>query len=167
MSLRQVSVSALVEPLPAEGSADADALLALEEGTQERPLALGSILAEAGPGVDGVVLVARDEAGGTGGALVGMASARVQGDEAHVIRIAVDPAHRRRGVGRALLAALVAWARSRDASAVLLEVRATNVAAQQLYVAAGFGAEGRRRGYYPDGEDALLWRLALPGPGRD
>jgi len=46
---------------------------------------------------------------------------------------------------------------------VLLEVRASNAAAQALYTAAGFVADGRRPGYYPDGEDALLWRLDLVG----
>ena len=32
------------------------------------------------------------------------------------------------------------------------------------YAPAGFTVDGRRPGYYPDGEDALLWRLPLAGP---
>ena len=43
----------------------------------------------------------------------------------------------------------------------MLEVRAGNVAAQQLYGAAGFMQDGRRPRYYPDGEDALLLRRPL------
>jgi ribosomal-protein-alanine N-acetyltransferase len=156
-------VSELTPPLPSPGTEDGDALLALEAATQERPLALDGVLAEARGDVDGIVLVARDE---HGGALVGMASGRMLVDEAHVMRIAVSEASRRQGTGRALLDGLVAWARERSAGAVLLEVRAGNTPAQALYVAAGFVADGRRPGYYPDGEDALLWRLALAGAGR-
>ena len=161
-----VTVSLLTAPLPAPGSVDADALLALEAATQDRPLALDGVIAEATGTVDGVVLVAREGGEAERGAIVGMASARLLVDEAHVIRLAVDETARRRGIGRALLDGLVDWARARDASGMLLEVRASNAAAQALYVAAGFVADGRRPGYYPDGEDALLWRLAFTGAGR-
>jgi ribosomal-protein-alanine N-acetyltransferase len=156
-----VTIEHLGVPLPAPDSADAVALLALEVATQARPLPLAAVLAEAGGDVDGVVAVARD----TGGAIVGMASARLQVDEVHVIRVAVDASQRRRGTGRALLDALVRWARERSAQAVLLEVRDGNAPAGALYAAAGFVPDGRRPRYYPDGEDALLWRLVLADPG--
>ena len=146
-------VVALVPPLPTDRSSDARALLALERATQDRPLALPALLAEAGPDVDGVVLVARD-----GGSIVGMASARLLGAEAHVIRLAVDDARRRHGIGRALLDGLVAWSERVGAPALLLEVRAGNAAALALYASAGFLVDGRRLRYYPDGEDALLLR---------
>jgi ribosomal-protein-alanine N-acetyltransferase len=153
-----VTVHRLAPPLPEVGSLDADAIVALETATQDRPLPLDAVLAEArgGPGT-GVVLVARD----TAGRLVGMASARMLVDEAHVIRLAVEEVARRRGVGRALLDGLVGWAEEHGAAAVLLEVRAGNVGARALYAASGFVAEGSRPRYYPDGEDALLWRLTL------
>ena len=156
------TVRPLVPPLPVDGSPDAEALLALERSTQHRPLALPALLAEAGPDVDCVVLVAREV-----DRIVGMASARVLGAEAHVIRLAVDGDHRRRGVGRALLDGLVRW--SEDAGApVLLEVRAGNAAALALYADAGFAVEGTRPRYYPDGEDALLLRrpIAAAAGGR-
>ncbi len=164
MSAGRITVAALVEPLPEPGSIDADGILALEVATQDRPLALEGVLAEARSEVDGVVLVARDTR--TDDRPVGMASARRQVDEVHVIRMAVDATWRRQGVGRALLGGLIDWARSRDAVAVVLEVRSTNVAAQELYAAAGFVVDGRRPQYYSDGEDALLWRLMLTGDGR-
>jgi len=151
-----VTVHPLTSPLPVEGSVDADAIVALEAATQDRPLTLDGVLAEARVGA-GVVLVARDEEG----RIVGMASGRRLVDEAHVIRLAVDAASRRRGIGRALLDGLVAWAQRCGAVAVLLEVREGNVAARSLYARAGFVAEGRRPRYYPDGEDALLWRRTL------
>jgi len=141
------------------GGSDAAALLALESATQDRPLALATLLAETAP--QGTVLVARHAGPDAPGALVGFASARLLVDEAHVMRLAVDTAARRQGIGRALLDGLVAWARSVDAVAVVLEVRADNVAARALYAAAGFTQDGLRPRYYPDGEDARLLRLPL------
>lgn len=75
--------------------------------------------------------------------------------------MAVDPAARRRGLGQALLEAVLAWAAERGARRVGLEVRASNAAALGLYRRMGFAEEGRRVGYYADPpEDALV--LARP-----
>ena len=154
------SVDILTAPLPTDGSPDGEGLLALERATQQRPLTLAGLLREAERDVPGVVLVARDGDAGAG-AIVGMASARLLGGEAHVVRLAVDTAHRRAGVGRALLDGLIDWATGARAPALLLEVRAGNDPALALYAAAGFAVDGRRPRYYPDGEDALLLRRAL------
>jgi ribosomal-protein-alanine acetyltransferase len=76
--------------------------------------------------------------------------------------IAVAEAARRRGVGRGLMNALIAEARSRGAADVFLEVRADNPAAQDLYRSLGFAVIGRRAAYYqPEGIDALVMRLSL------
>ena len=53
--------------------------------------------------------------------------------------LAVAPAHRRRGVGRQLLAAVEDAARALGCCKVTLEVRADNPTAEQLYRALGFG----------------------------
>lgn len=91
--------------------------------------------------------------------LLGVAVAwRVAGD-AHVMELAVRPSARRRGVGRALLEAACASAdatSSPGGGACLLEVRESNTAALALYEGAGFQRVGRRKRYYPDGEDAIL-----------
>jgi ribosomal-protein-alanine N-acetyltransferase len=137
----------------------ASALLALEAATEQRPLGLDALLRESEP--DGVLLLARD--GGPNGALVGLASARLLVDEAHVVRLAVDAAWRRRGIGRTLLEGLTAWALDIGADALVLEVRVGNEAALELYAEAGMTIEGRRPHYYPDGEDALLLRRSLGG----
>jgi [ribosomal protein S18]-alanine N-acetyltransferase len=91
-------------------------------------------------------------------------------DEVHLIDLAVAPEARRRGLGRALLTALIGEARARDARLVLLEVRASNAPALELYRSAGFFEHGVRRAYYSDnGEDAVEMRLTLtpetPIPG--
>lgn len=90
---------------------------------------------------------------------------RVIAGEAELLTLAVPGAERRRGKGRALLAAFAAEAGRRGARSAFLEVAAGNSAALQLYRAAGWHAVGRRQGYYrhPQGgaEDALVLRRAL------
>ncbi|RGC70697.1 ribosomal-protein-alanine N-acetyltransferase [Micromonospora sp. MW-13] len=80
-------------------------------------------------------------------------------DEAWVQNIAVRRDAQRRGVGRALLEALLAEAARRGARSTLLEVAADNAPAQRLYAAYGFEPIGVRRGYYqPSNTDALVMR---------
>jgi len=77
--------------------------------------------------------------------------------------IVVAPAARRKGLGKGLLAALIAAAKETNSTSVFLEARESNTAARTLYESAGFGPTGRRKAYYTNpGEDAVLYRLALP-----
>lgn len=78
--------------------------------------------------------------------------------------MAVDPAARRQGVGRALLGAVLAWGADHGARRMGLEVRASNAAARMLYQRMGFGEEGRRAGYYrnPEEDALLLGRVVTP-----
>ena len=96
-----------------------------------------------------------------GGFLLG----RVIADEAELLTLAVDPALRRRGIARALLAQFLEVARDRGATRAFLEVAADNAAALALYLGSGFAEDGLRRGYYrqPDGGavDALLLSTPL------
>jgi ribosomal-protein-alanine N-acetyltransferase len=78
-------------------------------------------------------------------------------DEAWVQNIAVRRDAQRRGIGRALLEALLAEAARRGVRSTLLEVAADNAAAQRLYATYGFEPIGVRRGYYqPSNTDALV-----------
>jgi [ribosomal protein S18]-alanine N-acetyltransferase len=84
------------------------------------------------------------------------------GIQADVLTIAVRPAYWGRGIGSALLAALLDAARERGCAEVLLEVRADNPRAQGLYRRRGFAEVGLRRGYYqPSGVDAIVMRKEL------
>lgn len=91
-----------------------------------------------------------------GGQVVGFSATRAVLDEVELLQLATAPAHRRRGVGAALLAALVGRALAAGARVIALEVRAGNVAARALYAGAGFAVIATRRGYYADGEDAVV-----------
>lgn len=101
---------------------------------------------------------------GEDGEVVGYGGIAVLAGDAHVMGLAVLPVARGRGWGGALLAALVAAARAVGCGGVTLEVRPANAVARRLYRRAGFTVAGRRTGYYPDGEDALiLWLDDLTG----
>jgi [ribosomal protein S18]-alanine N-acetyltransferase len=95
---------------------------------------------------------------GAGGELVGYLICARYEDAWHLMNVAVDPARRREGIGRALVEELIARA-GQDAS-YTLEVRVSNTAAIALYESYGFRRVGTRRRYYSDnGEDAvIMWR---------
>lgn len=78
--------------------------------------------------------------------------------EGDVQTIAVAPRSQGRGLGRALLDALLEEARRRGCTQVFLEVLDTNEAAIALYERSGFERQGRRRDYYGPGADALVMR---------
>jgi len=98
-------------------------------------------------------------------AAAGFALGRSVADEAEILTIAVDPDHRRAGVGRGLLTAFEAQAKARGAVFIFLEVAAGNDAAIALYQAARYRESGRRPGYYryPNGhrEDAVMMEKSL------
>lgn len=83
-------------------------------------------------------------------------------DEVQIFNLAVDIAHRRCGIGRALLQhALLIGYRNRARVAVL-EVRRSNDAARQLYASLGFQTVGERKDYYGGlREPAVLMELEM------
>ena len=93
------------------------------------------------------------------GAVLGYAGMHTVLGESYVDNIAVLPAHRGRGIGRALTAALVGHARAGGAF-ITLEVRASNVPAVSLYASLGFEKAGVGRDFYKAArEDALIFTL--------
>jgi ribosomal-protein-alanine N-acetyltransferase len=109
---------------------------------------------------------------GDGGRLVGYIMCRVEVGfplvgrspitrKGHVISIAVDPGHRRRGLGTALMTEGMRALRARGCSEVYLEVRVSNEPAISLYRRLGFRPVRRIPGYYRDGEDAFVMARSL------
>lgn len=127
-------------------------VIRIEQQVYPRPWSTSLFLSELALGPSRTYLVAR-----VGRAVAGYAGLMVAGDDAHITTIAVDPGWHRHGIATRLLVALARDAVVRESVALTLEVRETNVGAQDLYRRFGFSAAGVRRGYYGDAhEDAVV-----------
>ncbi|MBW1988541.1 MAG: ribosomal protein S18-alanine N-acetyltransferase [Deltaproteobacteria bacterium] len=85
------------------------------------------------------------------------AFSRILMNEMHLLRLAVAPRFRGRGLGRLLTRKSLAKAAAKGADTAWLEVRESNTAAQAMYRAEGFDRVGTRRSYYHDTrEDAVI-----------
>ncbi len=83
-------------------------------------------------------------------------------DEMEILKLAVHPAHRLKGLGKRLLGFVLQNCIEMGIEQAYLEVRRSNTAALALYTGFGFIQTGIRKGYYPDNkEDALLLFLNL------
>ncbi|MBN2565610.1 MAG: ribosomal protein S18-alanine N-acetyltransferase [Candidatus Eisenbacteria bacterium] len=102
-----------------------------------------------------------------GGRLLAYLIAWLVEDELHIGNIAVDPDHRRQGIGRSLLAYCLARAAERGVIRATLEVRESNSTAITLYEESGFRPVAIRKRYYCDnGEDAVVMLKAFPSVKR-
>ncbi|MFJ6001386.1 ribosomal protein S18-alanine N-acetyltransferase [Arthrobacter sp. NPDC092385] len=99
------------------------------------------------------------------GQAVGYAGLMVIDTTADIQTIGVLSRFEGQGIGRAMLTELLAEARRRGADNVMLEVRADNPRAQNLYARFGFEKIHTRKKYYRDGVDAWVMRLVLPAEG--
>ena len=134
-------------------AADVSTVHEIEVATFASPWSRESLLNEMERNACARYLVAVDE----GGAVAAYAGAWIIFDEAHITNVAVEKAQRGKGVGRAIMAALVQYAANLGAQYMTLEVRRGNAVAQTLYKSMGFQELGVRKRYYEDnGEDALL-----------
>jgi [ribosomal protein S18]-alanine N-acetyltransferase len=109
----------------------------------------------------GVVLVAeKAEATGQAGRLCGFICAKAVAGEWEIENMAVSAELLRRGIADELMQELIRRAKGDSASAILLEVRESNLPARGLYEKHGFRKVGRRLLYYTvPAEDAILYAL--------
>ena len=114
---------------------------------QDWPDALWKMRLEAGIfSDDALPLLAQCDGGPAGliwGKVEGAPSSQTHGPDVHVYQVWVAPAYRGRAVGKALLDAVIAWARTKNARAVHLSVAMNAAAAIRLYQRAGFIAIGK------------------------
>jgi ribosomal-protein-alanine N-acetyltransferase len=89
--------------------------------------------------------------------IIGFSGIWVLVDEAHITNIALRQEYQGKGLGELLLIATIDLAMVLKATMMTLEVRASNLVAQNLYSKYGFIQVGVRRGYYlDDREDAVI-----------
>lgn len=89
--------------------------------------------------------------------VIGFIGAWIVMGEADITNIAVHPNHRNMTIGSKLLSSLISLCENIDCSLINLEVRSSNITAQNLYKKFLFIENGLRKGYYTDNkEDAVL-----------
>jgi len=91
-----------------------------------------------------------------GGVIIGYLFAAWIVDEMHINKIAVDETARRQGIALALMERCTAFAVEQGVTSIWLEVRQSNQEAQEFYHVLHFEPEYIRKGYYPDGESAVV-----------
>ena len=140
--------------------ADLDRVMEIETLSYRTPWSRRAFLSELTENSYAHYFVARHR-----GKIVGYVGMWVILEEAHITNIAVDPAYRRQKVAWRLLEDMFRRAKELGATRMTLEVRVSNVNAQDLYRKLGFVDRGIRKGYYTDtNEDAIImWKDDL-GP---
>jgi len=133
----------IVEPLRL---ADANAVSRLHREDFARPWTDGEFAALLDQ--DTVFGFAAREIGRPGSGMAGFVLARLAADEAEILTVAVARAHRREGLGRELMDAVLRQLHADRAAALFLEVDETNAAALALYRRLAFREVARRPGYY-------------------
>ena len=127
-------------------------VLRIEAQVYPRPWTLGLFLSELALRTTRVYIVAK-----SGSTVIGYAGLMITGTDGHVTTIAVDPAFHRRGIGSRLLLALSRAGIAAGCTALTLEVRVSNNAAQEMYRRFGYAPAGVRKNYYSEtNEDALV-----------
>jgi ribosomal-protein-alanine N-acetyltransferase len=114
---------------------------------------------------ESVVLTARSDR-----TIAGFAIMRYADEVAHLNLLAVDPAHRRRGIARRLVTWLEETALTAGTFIVGLELRAQNAAARDFYRTLGYREVGHVPGYYQGVEAAIRMerdvRVSRPAAAR-
>lgn len=135
---------------------DIDELLRLENACFDHDLLSRTDFRNALRASRCLVLVQAD-----GERLAAYALLRMKGRQGHLQSLAVDPEARRRGLGRALIAAAEEAARARGARHMQLELREDNGAAEALYESLGYRHHGTWLAYYEDQSDAHCMQKTL------
>lgn len=154
-------MSAVIQPIEAafQPMTDArlDEVVAIERRAYSHPWTRGNFADSLRSGYQAQLLCAGD-------VLLGYFVAMKGVDEVHLLNITVDPGYQGQGWGRVMLDGLALWSRSQGAQWLWLEVRTSNLRAQQVYERYGFRRVGERKNYYPavhGREDAIVMSYAL------
>jgi [ribosomal protein S18]-alanine N-acetyltransferase len=135
---------------------DLPALYAIEQASHPDPWS-AQMLHEScvGEGYIGLVSIEEPDT------VIGFCCARMVAGEIEIVNLAVSPSWRRKGIASGLIRYLITDSRNKQVGRILLEVREKNSAALSLYKQAGFVADGIRREYYSNKDNAILMSLQL------
>lgn len=88
-------------------------------------------------------------------------------DEIEIFNIVVDTKEKNQGYGQLLLKELSRVAEEEQITKILLEVRVSNLSAQNLYLSQGFEVVARRNHYYQTPVEDALVMIKKVRPGLD
>lgn len=134
-----------------------DEVVAIERRAYGHPWTRGNFADSLKSGYQAQLLCAGD-------VLLGYFVAMQGVDEVHLLNITVAPEYQGQGWGRVMLDALALWSRAQGAQWLWLEVRTSNMRAQQVYLRYGYRRVGERKNYYPADhgrEDAIVMSYKL------
>lgn len=91
--------------------------------------------------------------------VIGFAGAWIIASEGQITNVAIHPNYRGRGYGFKLMESLIKHLNSKDCYDITLEVRESNIIAQNLYKSLGFKSEGIRKNFYEDNKESavIMW----------
>lgn len=144
--------------------ADLDAMQAVEQAAHSHPWSRNILAGNFGERYFNGSLWQPTNESDTEPQLLGYFIANSVLDESTLMNICVAPAAQGQGLGRQLLTHYLTLCAQRNISQCWLEVRASNIAAQNLYSAYGYQEYDCRRDYYQTlsgNEDAVLMALTL------
>jgi [ribosomal protein S18]-alanine N-acetyltransferase len=149
----------IVEPATAEYLSD---ILKIEEACFSAPWTRRMLEAELSGNPFAHFVLARQQGGAEteAGSIVGYLCYWIVFEEVRLMNLAVIESMRHRGIARSLVLTALQSGLSQSAYRAVLEVRASNVAAQSLYRGVGFRQIAVRPKYYNNPiEDAVLMEL--------
>ncbi len=134
---------------------DIDAIVEIEKEAFSTPWSKESFLTEIRDNLLAKYIVAEIE-----NKVVGYGGIWLILTEGHITNIAVKKEYQGLGIGNKLVEGLIIYCTSRGIDSMTLEVRKSNIVAQNLYKKYGFIDYGIRPKYYSDNnEDAIImWR---------
>lgn len=147
--------------------ADLNQVEAIEQTSFPTPWPRGAFIDDLKRERRSICWVAEWDRAGKSPLLVGSIVIWISSDLAHIGTLAVRPGCRKQGVGQYLLANTLLECVRRGVKKAMLEVRASNQPAQNLYRKFGFDEVGYKHDYYKDTqEDAVLMLLSPLEPDK-
>ncbi|MBQ7373180.1 MAG: ribosomal protein S18-alanine N-acetyltransferase [Clostridia bacterium] len=93
--------------------------------------------------------------------VLGYIGGQILFEQGEILLVAVDKNYRGNGFGKSLVNALIESFKDRGVEQLFLEVRVGNSVAISCYERCGFERIAVRKGYYADGEDAIIMEKKL------
>ena len=146
------------------GSADLDAIFALDEACFEEPFRFSeSAMRRFAEARNALTVVAESESGEIAGFCIAHVERSRSGLSAYIVTLDVDPKQRRRGLAGQMLERTEQQAQEAGCGAMVLHVSEENDSAILFYECRGYERSHRVKNFYGPGRHAYVYRKAVAG----